>query len=161
MRELTLREQILIGLMLILMVSLAGVWVNQRVVREQERLELQLESRKRQLQEARQLSQEWSALQQKATAPLMQQPLSSFVESVARAVKIQDHLQLNALPNAPEGTEGVQVRLDQLLLEDLMEMLYRLENNRPVLKLSQLDLSISPGSRLVRASFQVHKQSGS
>ncbi len=161
MRDLTLREQILIGIMLALMVGLAGTWLNQRVLREQDRLETQLASRKQQLNEIRQLSDEWRALQQEPTAPLMKQPLSSFVEGIARDIQVQDHLQINALSNPPEGTEGVQVLLDRLQLDDLMDVLYRLENNRPVLRLSQLDLSVAPGSRLVRASFQVHKPSGS
>ncbi len=161
MRDLTLREQILIAIMLALMVGLVGTWLNQQVLQEQTRLEEQLASRKQQLNEIRRLSDEWQGLQQEPTAPLMKQPLSSFVEGIARDIRVQDHLQINALSNPPEGTEGVQVLLDQLQLDDLMAVLYRLENNRPVLRLSQLDLSVAPGSRLVRASFQVHKPSGS
>ena len=87
--------------------------------------------------------------------------LSSFIENVARSFAIQDNLQLNVLPQVEEETEGVQVRLDRLKLDQLMDMLYQLENHRPVLRLSQLNISISPGNRLVRVSFQVRKQLGS
>ena len=91
----------------------------------------------------------------------MKQPLSSFIENVARSFAIQDNLQLNVLQQVEEETEGVQVRLDRLKLDQLTDMLYQLENHRPVLRLSQLNISISPGNRLVRASFQVRKQLGS
>ena len=72
--------------------------------------------------------------------------------------EIQDNLQLNVLTNVQKGTEGVKVGLDKLKLDDLLSMLYRLENHRPVLRTSHLNISISPGSRQIRASFQVHKQ---
>ena len=71
---------------------------------------------------------------------------------------VQEQLQLNTLSSVPEGMEGVQVRLDQLKLDQLLDVLYRLEHHQPVLRLSQLDLAVSPGSRLVRVSFQVLKQ---
>ena len=90
----------------------------------------------------------------------MSQSLSSFVENIARSLQIQDNLQLNVLNNVEMGTEGVKVALDKLKLDNLFSMLYRLENHRPVIRTSHLSISISPGDRLVRASFQVHKQKG-
>ena len=81
-----------------------------------------------------------------------------FVENIARSLQIQDNLQLNVLNNVEKGTEGVKVGLDRLKLDNLFSMLYRLENHRPVIRTSHLSISISPGDRLVRASFQVHKQ---
>ena len=88
----------------------------------------------------------------------MSQALSSFVENIARSLQIQDNLQLNVLNNVEKDTEGVKVGLDRLKLDNLFSMLYRLENHRPVIRTSHLSISISPGDRLVRASFQVHKQ---
>ncbi|MBT4630378.1 MAG: hypothetical protein HOC08_09370, partial [Deltaproteobacteria bacterium] len=94
------------------------------------------------------------------TASVMPQALSSFVEKIARSLEIQDNLQLNVLTNVQKGTEGVKVGLDRLKLDHLMSMLYQLENHRPVLRTTHLSISISPGNRQVRASFQVHKQLG-
>ena len=104
------------------------------------------------------LSREWQTLQKTSTAPVMSQALSSFVENIARSLQIQDNLQLNVLNNIEIGTEGVKVALDKLKLDNLFSMLYRLENHRPVIRTSHLSISISPGVRLVRASFHVHKQ---
>lgn len=127
----------------------------------EKQLSSRLEEKKLQLEQLQLLAREWEMLQQEPSAPVMKQPLSSFIENVARSFAIQDNLQLNVLPQVEEETEGVQVRLDRLKLDQLMDMLYQLENHRPVLRLSQLKISISPGNRLVRASFQVRKQLGS
>ena len=127
----------------------------------EKQLSSRLEEKKLQLEQFQLLAREWEMLQQEPSAPVMKQPLSSFIENVARSFAIQDNLQLNVLPQVEEETEGVQVRLDRLKLDQLMDMLYQLENHRPVLRLSQLNISISPGNRLVRASFQVRKQLGS
>ena len=98
------------------------------------------------------------ALKKTPTAPVMSQALSSFVENIARSLKIQDNLQLNVLNSVEQGTEGVKVGLDKLKLDSLISMLYKIENHRPVIRTSNLSISVSPGERLVRASFQVHKQ---
>ncbi len=127
----------------------------------EKQLSSRLEEKKLQLEQLQLLAREWEMLQQEPSAPVMKQPLSSFIENIARSFAIQDNLQLNVLPQVEEETEGVQVRLDRLKLDQLMDMLYQLENHRPVLRLSQLNISISPGNRLVRASFQVRKQLGS
>ena len=142
----------------------AAFWiflVFQNHQKTEKQLSSRLEEKKLQLEQLQLLAREWEMLQQEPSAPVMKQPLSSFIENVARSFAIQDNLQLNVLPQVEEETEGVQVRLDRLKLDQLMDMLYQLENHRPVLRVSQLNISISPGNRLVRASFQVRKQLGS
>ena len=121
-------------------------------------LQQQLDKLEYQIKHVRALSSEWNEVQRTPTAPVLPQALSSFVENIARSLKIQDNLQLNVLTNVQKGTEGVKVGFDKLKLDHLLSMLYRLENHRPVLRTSHLNISISPGSRQIRASFQVHKQ---
>ena len=125
----------------------------QQLNLQQNNLLLQLDKQELQIN-----SNEWDQLRRTPTAPVMTQALSSFVENVARSLEIQDNLQLNVLTNVQKGTEGVKVGLDRLKLDQLLTMLYQLENHRPVLRTSHLSISISPGNRQVRASFQVHKQ---
>ena len=158
MFELTLREQILIIFMFLLAFILAGIWSVQQLNRQENTLQRQLDSREQQLNQVRALSHEWTEVQSKPTAPVMPQALSSFVENVARSLQIQDNLQLNVLNAMPAGVEGVKVGLDRLKLDQLLDMRYRLENKRPVLRTSHLSISISPGNRPIRASFQVRKQ---
>ena len=158
MLNLTIREQLLIALMFLLLFVLAGIWRVKYLNRQENYPQLQLSEREKQTKQVRNLSREWKTLQKTRTAPVMSQALSSFVENIARSLQIQDNLQLNVLNNVEKGTEGVKVGLDRLKLDNLFSMLYRLENHRPVVRTSHLSISISPGDRLVRVSFQVHKQ---
>ena len=158
MLNLTIREQLLIALMLLLLFVLAGIWGVKYLNSQEKYLQQQLSEREKQIKQVRKLSREWETLQKTSTAPVMSQALSSFVENIARSLQIQDNLQLNVLNNVEKGTEGVKVGLDRLKLDNLFSILYRLENHRPIIRTSHLSISISPGDRLVRASFQVHKQ---
>ena len=158
MLNLTIREQLLIALMFLILFVLAGIWGVKYLNLQEKYLQQQLSEREKQIKQVRNLSREWKTLQKTRTAPVMSQALSSFVENIARSLQIQDNLQLNVLNNVEKGTEGVKVGLDRLNLDNLFSMLYRLENHRPVIRTSHLSISISPGDRLVRASFQVHKQ---
>ena len=158
MLNLTIREQLLIALMFLLLFVLAGIWGAEYLNNQEKYLQLRLSEQEKQIKQIHKLSREWETLQRTTTAPVMNQALSSFVENIARSLQIQDNLQLNVLNNVEKGTEGVKVGLDRLKLDNLLSMLYRLENHRPVIRTSHLSISISPGDRLVRASFQVHKQ---
>jgi len=160
MSNLSMREQLLIAFMFLLVFVLAGMWGVQHLNREEKLLLLQLEKQELQIKQIRSLSSEWEQVRRTPTAPVMPQALSSFVENIARTLEIQDNLQLNVLNNVQAGIEGVKVGLDRLKLDHLLSMLYQLENHRPVLRTSHLSISISPGNRQVRASFQVHKQHG-
>jgi len=160
MPDISMREQLLIALMFLLVFVLAGMWGMQQLNRQGKNLLLQLDKQELQIKQIRSLSSEWDQLRRTPTAPVMPQALSSFVENIARSLEIQDNLQLNVLTTVQKETEGVKVGLDRLKLDHLMTMLYQLENHRPVLRTSHLSISISPGNRQVRASFQVHKQQG-
>ena len=158
MLNLTIREQLLIALMLLLLFVLAGIWGLKYLNSQEDYLQKRLSEREKQIKQVRKLSREWETLQKTPTAQIMSQELSSFVENIARSLQIQDNLQLNVLNNVQNGNEVVKVGLDRLKLDNLFTLIYRLENHRPVVRTSHLSISISPGDRLVRASFQVHKQ---
>jgi len=158
MLNLTIREQLLIALMFLLLFVLAGILGVKYLNSQEKHLQLQLSEQEKQIKQVRKLSREWETLEKTPTSPVISQPLSSFVENIARSLQIQDNLQLNVMNNVEMGTEGVKVSLDKLKLDNLFSILYRLENHRPVIRTSHLSISISPGDRLVRASFQVHKQ---
>ena len=160
MPNFSLREQLLIALVLFIIILLFGTWGIQKINLQKKNLLQQYEKKEIQIKQIRNLSKDWYKLQSSRTAPLMLQDLSSFIENVARSLEIQDNLQLNVLTNVRKGTEGVKVGLDRLKLDQFLSMLYELENHRPVLNTSNLKISISPGSRLIRASFHVLKQLG-
>ena len=158
MLNLTIREQLLIALMFLFLFVLSGILGVNYFNSQEKHLQQQLFEQEKQIKQVRKLSREWETLEKTPTSPVISQPLSSFVENIARSLQIQDNLQLNVLNNVEMSTEGVKVALDKLKLDNLFSMLYRLENHRPVIRTSHLSISISPGVRLVRASFHVHKQ---
>ena len=159
MSELSQREKALIGIMGLLIVALFGGLIFNKLSRYQSGLVQLQKGKQKQLETVLDLGKEWRHLQGIPTARVMPDALSSFIESTARRLQIIENLQLNALPSNPSGMEGVQVRIDQLNLDQLFGIIYTIETNRPVLLVEQLDISISPGSRLLRASFRVFKQS--
>lgn len=158
MKKFSIREQLLIFSMSLILVASLALWGIREINKNENKLKIQRAKLEDQIKQIRYLSSEWSQLQQKLTAPIMLQSLSTFVENIARSIGIQDNLQLNVLTNVKLGTEGIKVGLDRLKLDHLILLLYKLENHRPVLKISHLSISISPGERRIRASFQVHKQ---
>ena len=158
MSNLSIREQLLIVIMFLILFLMAGTWGINHMNSQEKYLQQKLSEKEKQIKQVRKLSREWEALKKTPTAPVMSQALSSFVENIARSLKIQDNLQLNVLNSVEQGTEGVKVGLDKLKLDSLISMLYKIENHRPVIRTSNLSISVSPGERLVRASFQVHKQ---
>ena len=158
MLTLSIREQLLIAIMFLLLFVLLGIWGVKYINSQEKYLQQQLYEQEKQIRQVRKLSKEWETLKKTPTAPVMSQALSSFVENIARSLQIQDNLQLNVLNNVEIGTEGIKVGLDKLKLDNFFSMLYRLENHRPVIRTSHLSISISPGDRLVRTSFQVRKQ---
>ena len=158
MLTLSIREQLLIAIMFLLLFVLLGIWGVKYINSQEKYLQQQLYEQEKQIRQVRKLSKEWETLKKTPTAPVMSQALSSFVENIARSLQIQDNLQLNVLNNVEMGTEGIKVGLDKLKLDNFFSMLYRLENHRPVIRTSHLSISISPGDRLVRSSFQVRKQ---
>jgi len=160
MSNLSMREQLLITSILLIIFIIAGIWGMQRFDRQEKILLQQLAKLENKIKKVSFQSKELKDIKRSATASVMLQALSSFVEKIARSLEIQDNLQLNELTNLENGTEGVKVGLDRLKLDDLMQMLYQLENHRPVLRTSHLSISISPGNRQIRASFHVHKQLG-
>ena len=105
MRELTLREQLLLGLLLLIGLASGGVYVQKQLAGQEALLQQQLDNRQQQLRQLQMLAREWNQLKSRPLAPVMEQPLSAFVEAVARDLKIQDNLQLNVLSNPPEGLD--------------------------------------------------------
>ena len=123
MLNLTIREQLLIALLFLLLFVLAGIWGVKYFNSQEKYLQQQLSEREKQIKQVRKLSREWEILQRTPTAPVMSQALSSFVENIARSLQIQDNLQLNVLNNVEKGTEGVKVGLDRLKSDNFFNAL--------------------------------------
>lgn len=158
MRSLSLREYILITVMLLLMAAAGGRFGYQQLEERYAQLQASLESKQQQLEVVEQLEKEWLALNRHPDLPTFPQSLNAFLENTAEQFQVKEQLQLNPITNAPLGMEGIRVRLDRLNLDQMYELLFFLENHKPVLWIEQLDLATIPGSDLIRLSFRIYKQ---
>lgn len=169
MRSLTLREYILIGIMLFLL-AMTGAWIGvQRfgllstgVLAEQlnkkDNLNATLLLRKQQLARLNKLEKDWLNINRFQETPIISSSLNALVERKASSLKLRNSLQLNPLNSVPEGMEGVQVKMDRLNLDQMFDMLFALEHNKPVVLLEQLEITTIPGSELIRINFRLYKQ---
>ena len=161
MRSLTLREIILIVIMLLLIVGAAGRFGFQRLTQYRATIEAALVLKQQQLQIVEQLEKEWLELNRQQTLPLIDRPLKTFVENGVETLNLQENqhnLQMNDLTNVPATMEGIQVRLEQLNLDQLFDVLFFLENHKPVVLIEQLDVTKRPGTNLLRLVFRIYKQ---
>ena len=110
MLNLTIREQLLIALMFLLLFVLAGILGVKYLNSQEKILQQQLSEQEKQIKQIRKFSREWETLEKTPTSPVMSQPLSSFVENIARSLQIQDNLQLNVLNKVEIGTEAVSYK---------------------------------------------------
>ena len=99
MPNLSMREQLLIFSMFLIIFVLAGMWGIQKLNHQEKMLLQQKGKLEQQIKQVRFLSRELKDVQRSATASVMPQALSSFVEKIARSLEIQDNLQLNVLTN--------------------------------------------------------------
>ena len=95
MSNFSMREQLLITFMFLLVFVLAGMWGMQQLNLQKKLLLQQLDKLEYQIKQVRALSSEWKEVQRTPTAPVLQQALSSFLEIIARSLENQDKLQLN------------------------------------------------------------------
>lgn len=169
MRLLSTREWILVGIMLFLIIIVGGSWGIQRfnlssgtLINEwlnyKKRQKELLNFRQKQLAQINHLERDWLKVNRLRRTPTMSQSLNAFIENGTRRFNVQNNLQLNALSSVAEGIEGIQVRLDRLNLDQLFDILFFLENRRPVILIDQLDIRTLPSSDLLRLTFRIYKQ---
>lgn len=157
-QNLSSREKSLIGLMgAILLVFLAFLgfkFIQISSGGSDDQLNLRIVD----LQQIRKLRQEWEQLNSLPEIPTSTLSLITILERTANSFQLKDSLQLNELPSISEGLEGVQVKLENLNLDQVFHLLYFLENYRPVILIEPLEVSRLPNSDVLRVSFRAYKQ---
>ena len=83
--------------------------------------------------------------------------LIGHLEQLAERAAVKNRLQLNRIPQEKtKGLEGLEVKLDELTLDEMIAFIYSVENTDPVLVLDQLDISPSFRARdLLRVTLRV------
>ena len=156
--SLSLRNWILIAIMLILLAYTGGTLGFQKLRNHRAQIQANLTLKQKQLEILQLLEKEWLALNRYPTLPVIPQSLNASLENMARQLNIGEKLQLNPIPKPPLGMEGIRVRLNRLNLDEMFDILYFLENHKPVLLIEQWEIITLPSSALLRLSFRIFKQ---
>ena len=156
--NLSSREWILISIMLLLLVIIGGTLGLQKFQIYRAQIQASLTLKEKHLEMLQHLEKEWLALNRNPTLPVIAQSLHASLENTAQYLNIGEKLQLNPIPNPPPDMEGIRVQLDQLNLDEMFDILYFLENHKPVLLIEQWEIITIPGSDLLRLSFRIFKQ---
>ncbi len=84
-------------------------------------------------------------------------PLIGHIEQLAARVTLKDRIQLNQVPRErTKGMQGIDIKLDNLTLDEMMEFIYVLENSGFGIVVDQLDITWSFRSKkLLRLSMRV------
>ena len=154
MRSLTTRELGLIGVMAILAVVFFIILITQ----DQRTSPIAFQKAVVTVEQLDALEQQWRELESQKLPPLLSKPLYVFLEQKAEELELSKQLELNELATTPEGQEGVSVELNRIYFDKLIQFLYILENNKPIILVKQLNITLVPGTDLLRASFQTYKQ---
>lgn len=83
--------------------------------------------------------------------------LIGLMENLAERNGLKDRIRLNRVPiDRARGLEAIDVRLDQLALDEMVAFVHSVENARPILVVDQLEITSSFRSTdLLRLSLRV------
>ncbi len=89
--------------------------------------------------------------------PVRSGSLIAYVEQFAERIGVKDRVQLNLLPREANGDlQGLDVKVDRLTLDELVQLLYTLEDAEQRLVIDQLELSPSfRDKQLLRLSMRI------
>ena len=154
---LSMREKLLVGLLVVLLAA-GGVWFGAKAVAGYERsLVARTVRQEALLNRVQALQTELTRLRRQPAGVELDRPLIGYVERLAEQIQLKDRIQLNAVPQQTlDGVQGVDLRVDNLTLDEAVNLLYILEDAEAALVIDQLE--ISPAFRdksLLRLSMRV------
>jgi hypothetical protein len=120
-------------------------------------LAAQTEVKEAQLERLRAINVEMTRLRQPVRVRGRVRSLISYVEQLASAINLKDRIQLNLLPDdGASGLQRIDVKLDNLTLDEAVGLVYTLENAENPLVIDQLE--VTPAFRdkeLLRLTLRV------
>jgi hypothetical protein len=123
----------------------------------QSRLAGQVETNRRQLAEALALDAELTRLERSRPARSVEGSLIGYLEQLSDRAGVKQRVQLNPVSQSQPGrAQAVDVRLDQATLDELVRLLYAIENADAMLVIEQVEVSQSFKEKdLLRVSLRV------
>jgi hypothetical protein len=154
---LTNRERGLIALLVVALLA-TGVYFALRAMQAYEsQLSRRIAGQEIQVNQVSALRQELQRLQAQPQGAVLTGPLIGYVEGLADRIQLKDRIQLNAVPaQTLQDAQGVELKVDKLTLDEMVNLLYVLENAEPAVVIDQLELGPSFSSKdLLRLSMRV------
>jgi Type II secretion system (T2SS), protein M len=153
------REKLLVGA-LIGLVLVLGLWFGLRGVHGHlEDLQSRVRAQEAMVQRASVMNAELARSQQPAAGRrgARTRSLIGYVEQLADRVGVRDRIQLNLLPpDSRSGLQGLDVKVERLSLDEMVNLLYTMEDAEYRLVVDQLELSPSFRDKdLLRLSMRV------
>lgn len=105
----------------------------------QDNLKIQLQRKEISLENIKRLKQEYKFLRLKTASRKI--PLAQRINRILKPYK--QSLKSQIVPVEEEGIQNVVIKLDQLKLKELKGLLYLIENQKPVIRVSKLEVSHS------------------
>jgi len=156
---LSTREKLLIVVLVALLLAL-GLWFGLRgLTGHLADLQGRVRVQEALLQRATTMNAELTRMQQPAAARRSPRARSliGYVEQLADRVGVRERIQLNLLPPDPRaGLQGLDVKVERLSLDEMVNLLYTMEDAEYRLVIDQLELSPSFRDKdLLRLSMRV------
>ena len=142
---LSAREKFLITVMVVLILFTGGYYGVGGLKKYEREIEEQLDSREGFLRKA--LLLEAQILEQKRLAPKAtprRRPLIGFVEQLTNSLQLKGRVQLNLIPKEKStGMQGIELKVDNLSLDEMVELVYILEDAKRPLIIDRFEVSPS------------------
>ena len=142
---LSAREKFLISVMVVLFLFTGGYYGIGGLKNYEREIVERLEVREEYLRRAVLLEeqiQEQQRLAPKTTS--RRRPLIGFVEQLARRLQLKGRVQLNLIPQKKSsGIQGIELKVDNLSLDEMVELVYTLEDAKRPLIIDRFEVSPS------------------
>ena len=151
------REKMLIGILGVLLVGVLLFYGIQGIASMGQGLQKEISSRENYHRQALAITAEMAKLESRPQQPARTRSLIGFVEQLARRINLGERVQLNLIPNDNRsGLQGIDIKVSDLTLDEMFELLFALENSEIQLMIQQLELNPSFRHRdLLRLSIRV------
>jgi len=142
---LSAREKFLITVMVVLILFTGGYYGVGGLKNYQREIEGQLKMREVYLRRAVLLEEQ--IREQERLAPKAaprRRPLIGFVEQLANRLQLKGRVQISSIPQKKStGMQGIELKVDNLTLDEMVELVYKLENAERPLIIDRFEVSPS------------------
>lgn len=155
---LSTREKILLSIMVVLVLVTTGYYGVLAMRKSERGMEDLIRVREKLLSRTVVLEQQIQA--QSGLTPRhngQQRPLISYVEQLSNKSRLKGRLQLNLIPqSSSNGLQAIDIKVDNLSLDEMMELVYTLENADRSLIIDRFELGPSfRAKKRLRLSMRV------